>query len=86
MTHTLKRMLSEHAAQMDADIQAAVEGYCTPENLAHVVKTAARQALDSAIREEVDRFFRYGTGRKAVAAAVKESILSNKTLTALDGA
>ncbi|HDR9163648.1 TPA: hypothetical protein QDB28_004052 [Burkholderia vietnamiensis] len=86
MRHTLSRVLSDHAAQMDANIQAAVEAYCTPENLAHVVKTAARQALDSAIREEVDRFFRYGAGRKAVAAAVKESILSNKTLTALDGA
>jgi hypothetical protein len=81
---TMSAMLAEHAVQMDKDIQEAVETYCTPENLAHVVKTAAAKALDAAVREEVDQFFRRGNGRKAVAAAVKESILAKKTFTPLD--
>jgi hypothetical protein len=82
--HTMKTMLAQHAAQMDEDIKAAVDGYCTPENLASVVQRAARQALDTAVREEIDKFFRYGDGRKAVAAAVKDSILSKETFTRLD--
>lgn len=82
--YTVVRALTEHAAQMDADIQAAVEEYCTPQNLQSIVRTAAHDALRAAIEEEVKAFFTYGDGRKAVAAAVKESILQNKTYTAMD--
>lgn len=84
MRHTVSAALSAHSAQMDADIRAAVEAYCTPENLAHVVKKLATAALEDAIRAEVDSFFRYGNGRKAVAAAVKESILAKETYTPID--
>ena len=76
--------LREYAVQMDKDIQTAVDAYCTPENITRVIHQAAFAALDYAIKEEVDKFFRYGDGRKAVAAAVKESILSKETYTALD--
>lgn len=84
MRRTMAAMLAKHAVQIDKDIQEAVEAYCTPENLAFVVKTAASKALDATIREEVDKFFRYGDGRTAVAAAVKESILKKETFTQLD--
>lgn len=84
MRSQMKIALSQHAVQMDKNVQEAIDAYCTSENLAHIVKTAARQALDQAIREEVDKFFRYGDGHKAVATAVKESILSKKTFTVLD--
>lgn len=84
MKYTMCAALAQHAAQMDSGIQAAVEAYCTPDNIAAVVHKAATQALDSAIKEEVAAFFNNGDGRKAVAQAVKESILSNKTYTILD--
>ena len=76
--------LAEHAMQMDADIKSAVDDYCTAEHLAEVVKKAATSALDAAIKEEVDAFFRYGNGRIAVAEAVKESILAKTTYSLLD--
>jgi hypothetical protein len=84
MKYSIQTALMQHAAQMDADIQAAVEAYCTPENLSEVIRKAARDALATAIKDEVDKFFRYGNGRKAVAEAVKESILKNETYTPLD--
>jgi|VirMetMinimDraft_7_1064189.scaffolds.fasta_scaffold327519_2 SpoVK/Ycf46/Vps4 family AAA+-type ATPase len=84
MKYAIQTALTQHAAQMDADIQAAVESYCTAENISRVVREAARSALQEAIRSEVDKFFRYGNGREAVAAAVKESILKNQTYTPID--
>lgn len=76
--------LTEHQAKMDQDIQAAVEACCQPENIERIVRQAAEAALDNAIKEEVKAFFTYGNGRKAVAAAVKESILRKETYTPLD--
>ena len=74
MRRTISAALAEHAVQMDEDIRQAVDEYCTPENLRMVVKNAAWVHLQAAIKEEVKAFFSYGDGRKAVAAAVKESI------------
>lgn len=82
--HTLCVALTQHAAQMDADIKAAVEEYCTPENISRVIRSAADAHLTYAIQEEVKAFFWHGPGRKAVAAAVKECILKNETYTPLD--
>jgi hypothetical protein len=48
---TMSAMLAEHAVQMDADLREAVDAYCTPENLARVVKDAATRALDATIKE-----------------------------------
>jgi hypothetical protein len=84
MKRTIMAALAEHSAQMDADLQNAIEDYCTPENLARVVQNAAREQLAAAIQAEVKNFFWYGPGRKAVAEAVKESILKNETYTPLD--
>lgn len=84
MRHTIQVALSQHSAQLDQNIQSAIEEYCTADNIERVVKKAAAAALDVAIKEEVDRFFRYGAGREAVAASVKESILKKKTYTSLD--
>jgi len=84
MKYQIMTALTGHAAQMDEDIKTAVDQYCTPENMSRIVKKAASDALDFAIKTEVDAFFRYGGGRKAVAAAVKESILKNETYTVID--
>ena len=46
MKYTIQTALMEHAAQMDASIQQAVEAYCTKENIDAVVMKTAREALD----------------------------------------
>jgi ribosomal protein S3AE len=71
MAMTVRTALMEHAAKMDSSIQAAVESYCTPGNIDAVVKKAAHEALDAAVREEVRAFFGYGrAGRQAIREAV----------------
>lgn len=84
LKHTLVRCLSERAIEMDQYIQQEVESFCSDENLERVIKAYAKNALDTAIREEVDHFFRYGEGRIAVAEAVRENILKKETYTLLD--
>jgi hypothetical protein len=74
MKHGILVALSEYAAKVDADIQAAVERYCQPENIARVVQAAAERSIDIAIKEEIDRFFRFGDGRRAISAAVEEQL------------
>lgn len=75
MRHTISTALMAHQVQMDADVQAAIDAYCTPDNIAKVIRSATTGSLDQAIREEVDKFFRYGKGRQAVADAVRQSLL-----------
>lgn len=76
MRHTMVMALTEHAALIDADIKKAVDAYCQPDNIAAVVKQAATQAIDAALKEEVRSFFSWnGDGRAAVRAAVQESLL-----------
>jgi len=71
MRHTVQTALMEHAAKMDSSIQAAVEAYCTDANIDAVVRKAATEAIDAAVREEVRSFFGYGrAGRAAIREAV----------------
>ena len=71
MKHSILRALPEHAAAMDASVQAAIEAYCTPENIDSVVRKAATEALDAAVKEEVRSFFEWSRpGRQAVREAV----------------
>ncbi len=71
MKRTLMRALPEHAAEMDASVQAAVEAYCTPENIGAIIEKAVKDALDAAVKEEVRTFFQWSNpGRLAVREAV----------------
>lgn len=77
MKRSIVSALTHYQAQIDEDINRAVEEYCQPENIAEIIQQAANDAIDSAIREEVKNFFLYGEGRRTIAESVKES-LSNK--------
>lgn len=84
MKHAIQTALMDHQQQLNRDIAAAVDAYCEPENLAAVVQGEVHRVLESVIKEEVQKFFRYGEGRKVVADAVKAKILANETFTPLD--
>lgn len=86
MKHALSAMLSEHSAQLDADMQAAVEEFCRPDNIKKIVSDIAHATMKSAIEEEVRKFFSYGEGRKAVAETVKARLLRKDTYTPIDEA
>jgi hypothetical protein len=71
MKHSILRALPEHAAMMDASVMAAIEAYCTPENIGAVVHQATTEAINAAVKEEVRRFFEWSNpGRRAVRDAV----------------
>lgn len=72
MKHAMLQALSNYHVQMDQEVKAAVEAYCTPENLSHILHKEVYQQLDFAVKEEVRRFFDYsGNGRAAVREAVE---------------
>lgn len=71
MKQTLMVALSEYAMQLDTDIKAAVEAYCTPDNLRKVIQESIRQAMSGVLRDEARRFFEYGEGRKAIVDTIK---------------
>ncbi len=71
MKYTVLQALMQHSAQMDASVQAAVEAYCTEGNLDDVIRGELRKCMNSAVSEEVQRFFGYaGAGRQAIREAV----------------
>lgn len=75
MKQVIKTALSAHAAQMDQNIQAAVDAYCTPENISAVVRQTALAEINEAVKDEVRNFFRYSAnGRKAIREAVHEHL------------
>ena len=82
--NTLMVALKEQQLEMDEYIKKSVDDFCDPEKIKIFVQNAANKALADAIREEVKLFFWQGDGRKAVAEAVKTSILNNETYTPLD--
>lgn len=77
MKHTVHAMLLKHAAQMDEDIQRAVDSACTPENVSRIVEQTAGEEIKRAIEEEIQKFYRYGDGREAVREVV-EKILTER--------
>ncbi len=74
MKLSVLHVLSEQALALDSDIRAAVEAYCTPENIANVIATSVGDILDRAVREEVEQFYRNGYGRRRVAEAVRAAL------------
>lgn len=74
MRHAVMHAFTRHQIEMDAHVQAAMDAYCSPENIKRVVDTAVAREIESAIQSEVEKFYKYGAGRKAVAAAVAEAL------------
>lgn len=84
MRYTIVTALTQYQAQLDSDIKKAVDLYCTPENIQKVIQDVTFSTLNYVIKEEVEKFFRYGEGRTVIAESVKETLLNRKTYTPLD--
>lgn len=79
MKQTIIMAFNDLQLAQAADVRAAVEAYCTPENLQTVLNAAVRDTLNREIKEEVDRFYRYGDGRDIVKKAVQERLARGET-------
>lgn len=74
MKHSMLLALTNYAAEMDKYVKAAVENFCTEENLTRVINETANRHLKNAIESEIEQFFRFGKGREAVKRAVSEAL------------
>jgi hypothetical protein len=70
MRHTMAMMLTEYQAQFDEHLQAAVNRFCSPENLKRIIGEAVDSEMKVVIETEVRNFFQYGKGREAIKRAV----------------
>ncbi|NIB43788.1 hypothetical protein HBA55_29570 [Pseudomaricurvus alkylphenolicus] len=71
---SLLHAFSEHQLRIDEYVQAAVDEACKPERLEALINKEAQDSIDSAIKEELNRFYRYGEGREAIKKAVAETL------------
>jgi len=74
MQQTLSTMLSEHAAQIDTELQASLEQFCQPENIKRIISATASSTLEGILKGELDNFFRYGAGRRTLSDAVQRQL------------
>lgn len=84
MRQTLRVALLDHSALLSDTIQKAVDAFCTPENLEHIIYLETRTVLTQVIKEEVKNWFVYGEGRKVIKAEVIKRLEENTSYTALD--
>ena len=72
MQYAIKTALTQYEAQLDSDIQQAVDSYCTSENIQAVIHKTAVDEINHAIKTEIEYFFRSGNGRHAIRKAVND--------------
>ena len=70
MQHSILMAFSDHAAKMDADVQAAVKAMCTPENVARMISEQTNRAIEAAINEQIRSYYAYGNGARVIKDAV----------------
>lgn len=71
MKETMLVALSDRIGQINADIQAAIEAFCSEGSLKQVIEEQVRVHLEAAVKEEVRNFFSWtAPGRLVVKQAV----------------
>jgi hypothetical protein len=84
MRHSLMLALSEYTVQLDSDLHHAVDAFCTPSNLKHIIESEADRVLEQVIREQVKKWFTSGEGREVIKSAVEQKLRAGETWTPLD--
>ena len=74
MKHALSVALTEHTVKMDADIQDAINKFCTSENVKKIIDEEVGRNLNEIFRESVRDFLLRGDGRKTIEQAVVEKV------------
>lgn len=74
MSHSILHAFSEHHLEVSGEIKRALEAYLQTDNLQRVMEQQVTGAINGAIAREVENFFKYGAGRKAIAQAVSKQL------------
>ncbi len=70
MRHEVHVALTQHLTAIDVSVQEALKEVCSEENIKAVVHRQVEETLNLVMKEEVERYFRYGAGRVSVKHAV----------------
>ena len=71
MKLSIQRALSLYATDLTDAIQEAVEKKCNSDELAQVMYREVDRVIEEAVKNEIERFYRYGDGREAIKEAVR---------------
>jgi ribosomal protein S3AE len=74
MKYTIAAALSEHCAQLDAQMQEALNAALKPERLKELLGKVAKREIDAAIDKAVSDFYRYGKGRDVIKELVTDEL------------
>lgn len=72
--HAIIHAFAESQFELTDFVAAAVTEFCTPERVTKIVQAKTKEVVDAVIREEIDRFFRYGKGREVIREAVNRML------------
>lgn len=75
MKFVMLQALDKHRLEMDQMIQEAVTRACDPEVIQSKLDVMAQQAIEAAIKSEIDSFYRYGEGREILKALISERLM-----------
>ena len=77
---TIQQALADLANTHHEMLHASIAAQCTPERLQAVIDAEVKRCTDEAVIKAVQDFYRWGDGRKIVAKAVQEKLLSELTV------
>jgi len=79
MQHTVAQALVEHATLVNTEIRKQVAKFCSPENIKAVTESLVRNEIERTLKTEIENYFRYGDGQKAIQAAVVRKFKKERT-------
>ena len=71
MRLSLLHAITARSEEWDAMLKDAIDAALTPEAFQEAVAREARLVIDKVIRDEVEKFYRYGHGREVIRLAVE---------------
>jgi uncharacterized phage protein gp47/JayE len=71
MEQSIVHAFMEHAQDLGDQVDEAVKRVCTAENIQRILNDQTTSAIESAVRDEVQNFFRFGPGRSFIASSVR---------------
>lgn len=78
MRERLKAAIMDRSEEFKDMINEAINNACTVENVKAVLDSTASTEMRNVIREEVERFYRWGEGRIVIREAIEKHLSRNQ--------
>lgn len=74
MKASILHALTEYELQMDSLVKEAIERQCSSEHIHQLINYETSRAIDEAVKDEINNFFKYGKGRDAIKSAICDKL------------